>query len=136
MDNLTPDFYGKGFAAMWKTLDPKPLQLVCVKDIGVFAARAFNKPEKYQGRAVSLAGDELTFEQGKKAFREVLGYEMPETFGIVGTGLKMLSKELGTMFQWFGEYGFGADVEALRREEPMLQDLKTWLREDSKFERK
>lgn len=136
MDNLTPDFYGKGFAAMWKALDPKPLQLVCVKDIGVFAARAFNEPEKYHGRAISLAGDELTLEQGKKVFKEVLGYDMPESFGFVGTGLKMVSKELGTMFKWFGEYGFGADIEALRREEPTLRDLKIWLREDSKFEKR
>lgn len=40
------------------------------------------------------------------------------------------------MFKRFEEYGFGADVEALRREEPpMLRDLKLWLKEDSKFER-
>lgn len=54
----------------------------------MFATRAFNEPEKYQGPAISLADDQLTFEQGKEAFREVLGYEIPETFGVVGAGVK------------------------------------------------
>lgn len=93
MDNLTPDFMGKGFASMWGGVGAKPLQLVSVHDIGVFAARAFTDPAAYKGRAISLAGDELTLEQGKKVFKQVEGYDMPETWGFVGAGIKMMSKE-------------------------------------------
>lgn len=135
MDNLTPDFMGKGFASMWAGVGSKPLQLIACRDIGLFAARAFQNPKEYQGRAISLAGDELTLEQGKKVFKESLGTDMPETWGFVGAGIKMASKEMGTMFNWFAEEGYGADIKALRKEEPALQDFGTWLKETSGFKK-
>jgi hypothetical protein len=134
-DNFTPDFMGKGFAAMWAGVDPKPLQLVSVHDIGVFAARAFISPEQYKGRSIGLAGDELTFAQAKKVFKGTLGYDMPTTFGFVGGLVKFAVKELRVMFDWFKNDGYGCDIKALREEEPELQDLAKWLKESSKFEK-
>jgi uncharacterized protein YbjT (DUF2867 family) len=133
MDNLTPDFNGKAFATLWAGLGDKPLQLISVHDIGVFVARLFADLEAYKGRAISLAGDELTFAQGKKVFKESLGYEMPKTFGIVGSAIKFMLKDVGTMFAWFKDEGYGADIPALRKEEPRLQDFGTWLKETSPF---
>lgn len=132
MDNLTPDFIGRSFASMWRGVANKPLQLVSVHDIGNFAAKAFLNPE-YKGKAISLAGDELTIEDGRKIFKETMGHAMPESFGFVGIGLKLVMKELGTMFKWFETDGYGADVLALRKEEPALQDFSNWLKESSKF---
>ncbi|KFY59085.1 hypothetical protein V496_05816 [Pseudogymnoascus sp. VKM F-4515 (FW-2607)] len=132
MDNLTPDFIGRSFASMWRGVGNKPLQLVSVHDIGIFAAKAFVNPE-YKGKAISLAGDELTIEEGRKVFKETMGYDMPESFGFVGTGLKLMMKELGTMFKWFETDGYGADIQALRKEEPALQNFSIWLKESSKF---
>lgn len=120
---------------MWAGLGSKPLQLVATRDIGLFAARAFEKPKEYQGRAVSLAGDELSLEQGKGVFRKEMGFEMPETWGFVGSGIKMASREMGTMFDWFGEEGYGADIKKLREEEPKVMDFATWLREESGFKK-
>jgi len=136
MDNLTPDFMGKGFASMWYGVGDKPLQLISVHDIGVFGARAFMDLNAYKGRAISLAGDELNFAQGKKVFQETEGYPMPETFGFVGSGIKWAVAEVGTMFNWFKDVGYGADIAALRKEEPKLQDFATWLKDSSKFEKK
>lgn len=129
MDNFHVGFMGKGFASMWKGVGSKPIQLISVHDVGLFAAKAFADPEHYSGRAISLAGDELTFEEGKKVWRESLGYEMPETFGLVGAGLKWAVKDLGTMFKWFETDGFKADIGKLREEEPSLQTLGMWLKE-------
>ncbi|BCS03103.1 uncharacterized protein AKAW2_61367S [Aspergillus luchuensis] len=57
-ENLTPDFFGKVSTTCFKmALAGKPLQLVATSDIGYFAAEAFLNPEKYKGRAISLAGD-------------------------------------------------------------------------------
>jgi len=53
------------------------------------------------GRAISLAGDELNIEQARKVFRESIGSNLPETYGFVGSALKYVSKEMGTMFGWF-----------------------------------
>jgi len=136
MDNLTPDFMGKGFTSMWAGVGNKPLQLVSCRDIGLFAARAFNNPSAYTNKAVSLAGDELTFEQGKKVFKDTLGYNIPETYSFVGSAIKWSSKEMGTMFKWFGEEGYGANIPELRKEEPRLQNLSQWLKESSGFQKK
>lgn len=43
-------------------LKGKPLQLVATSDIGYFGAEAFLNPNKYEGKGISLAGDELTFD--------------------------------------------------------------------------
>jgi hypothetical protein len=58
---------------------------------------------------------------------------MPETFGFIGSGIKYMMQEIGIMFNWFKTDGFGADIPALRKEEPKLQDLATWLRDTSGF---
>lgn len=45
---------------------------------------------------------------------EVVGKEMPVAPRFVGSALKLFMKEaLGTMFQWFRDVGYGADVEEL-----------------------
>ena len=135
MDNLVLGFNGKMFPALWGASlgNDKVLQLISVHDIGVFAARAFQNPQEYKGRAISLAGDELTLPQAKKVFKDVIGYDMPATFQFMGSALLFMVKELGTMFKWFGDVGYGADIKALRKEEPKLQDFGTWLRESSEF---
>lgn len=84
MDGLTPNFMGKVFATFFKIgLKPsKPVAFIATSDIGFFAGRAFLQPEsaEYKNKAISLAGDELTFEQMSQVFRERLGYELPTTF--------------------------------------------------------
>jgi len=47
--------------------EAKPLQLIAVSDIGVFAAKAFEKPEEYNTKALALAGADITFEQAKES---------------------------------------------------------------------
>lgn len=134
MDNFTPDFIGKAFARLWAQLGDKPLQVVACKDIGHFGAAALLEPEKYKDRAIGLAGDELTFEQASKIFKDTLGYEMPMTWGIIGTAIKWGLYEIGVMFEWFKTGGFRVDIQKLRNEYPELQDFKTWLKEESGFE--
>ena len=108
-------------------------ELISCRDIGLFAARAFISPEAYNGKAITLAGDELNIEQARKVFKDTLGDPLPETFGFVGAGIKWMSKEMGTMFAWFKDVGYGADIPALRKEEPQLQDFSQWLKETSGF---
>jgi hypothetical protein len=76
------------------------------------------------GRAISLAGDELTLAQGKQVFKDSLGIDMPETYDFVGNGIKYVIKEVGTMFTWFKDEGYGADIQALRKEGTLDATLK------------
>jgi uncharacterized protein YbjT (DUF2867 family) len=138
-DNLTPDFVGKAFAAMWHNIGSTPLQLVSTRDIGIFAALAFShlhsEPQTWRNKAISLAGDELTQPQASEIFEKVFGpgRKMPITFGFVGTLIQYAMKELGAMFRWFEAGGYRADLEECRRINPSMQDFATWLRVESGF---
>jgi uncharacterized protein YbjT (DUF2867 family) len=136
-DNLTPDFIGKGFASMWNNMGSVPLQLIGTRDIGIFATLAFSNvdsdPKTYRNNAISLAGDELTQPEASKIFEKVYGKKMPITFGFVGNLIQYMMKELGTMFKWFVDVGYKADIKENKRINPTMQNFETWLREESKF---
>jgi len=103
MDNFTTGFAGKIFPTAWKmVLSAKTkLQLISTKDIGWFGAQALLKPKEFAGRAISLAGDELTYGEANSIFREKFGTDIPTTFGFVGSGLVWAIGDLGKMFKYF-----------------------------------
>ncbi|KAJ5172483.1 hypothetical protein N7492_005076 [Penicillium capsulatum] len=135
LENFTPDYFGKVFTTAWQmSLKGKPLQLIATADIGFFAAEAFTHPEASQGKAISLAGDELTFTQMADIFERSTGKKVPITFRLPVWLMMTAVKELGVMFKWFYDEGYGADVAELRKTHPALKDFKTWLVEDGQFE--
>ncbi|KAF1995290.1 NAD(P)-binding protein [Amniculicola lignicola CBS 123094] len=134
MDNLAPGFQSKVFlAAVRDTLLEKPLQWVSVEDIGLFAAKAFREPEKWNARAEGLAGDELTFEELSKCFERTTGSGVIATYGFFGSGLMWAVKEVNLMITWFKTDGYGVDIGKLRSEEKDLCDFESWLKERSTF---
>jgi uncharacterized protein YbjT (DUF2867 family) len=128
-------FQGKGFAAMWRQVGEKPVQIVAANDIGHFAAKAFLQPEKYSGKAIGIAGDELNFEQALNVFKDTMGVEMPMTFCVVGSVAKLAKPDIGSMFKWFEKDGFNVDIKAAREEYPGMQDFATWLKKSSGFKK-
>ncbi len=55
-------------------LEPETkLQMIAVRDIGVFARMAFDEPGVWLGREVEIAGDSLTMPEVAAAFGRVLG---------------------------------------------------------------
>lgn len=134
LDNFTPDFMGKGFATMFRiALKEKPLQLIAVSDIGVFAAKAFENPEQFKAKALSLAGADITFDQANTIFKETTGADVPTTFGLLGSAILWGVKEVGIMFEWFHTDGYGADIAELKKIHPGLLNLGRWLEEEGKF---
>ncbi|RFU80585.1 nucleoside-diphosphate-sugar epimerase family [Trichoderma arundinaceum] len=130
MENFDKGFLGKVFATAIKTkLAPvqRPLQLIGLEDIGIAAAEAFLHPEEHRGKSISLAGDEVTYEQLVEIFREKTGADMPTTWDFVAKLILVASKEMGTMYSFFEREGYGADIEALRKRYPGIKDLRTWL---------
>ncbi|KAL8863856.1 MAG: hypothetical protein Q9174_007526 [Haloplaca sp. 1 TL-2023] len=125
------------FNAMWLGMGDKKLQLVSTRDIGVFAAKAFAGyyNEDYRNQAISLAGDDLTQPEGNEVFWKVYGRSIPRTYGIWGSLLQYMVAEIGIMFAWFKEEGYGADLQLCRKLNPSMQDLETWLREESRHRR-
>ncbi|KAJ6190088.1 Peptidase C12 ubiquitin carboxyl-terminal hydrolase 1 [Penicillium mononematosum] len=134
-ENFTPDYFGKVFTTAWQmTLKGKPLQLIATSDIGFFAAAAFMDPEESKNHAFSLAGDELTFQQMSDIFKDLTGKDVPTTFRIPVWLMMAAVKDLGVMFKWFRDEGYGADIPALKKSNPSLKTFGDWLKEDSQFE--
>ncbi|KAK3172267.1 hypothetical protein OEA41_005587 [Lepraria neglecta] len=130
MDGLTPNFMGKMFTNMLKaSLGPKPLSFTATSDIG------FLQPESqdYKNQAISLAGDNLTFEEISQVFQDKLGYPAPTTFEFLAHFVKWMLSEIGTMLRWFSEEGFVADIAKLKRMNPGLMSLGDWLEKESGF---
>lgn len=140
MDGLTPNFMGKVFATSLKIgLKPsKPIAFIATSDIGFFAGQAFLQLENadYKNKAISLAGDELTFGQLSKVFKERMGYEIPTTFDFVARFIKWMVSDLNIMFRWLDEKGCKGDIPKLRRMNPGLKDYGTWLETESGFSKK
>jgi uncharacterized protein YbjT (DUF2867 family) len=104
----------------------KPLQLIAVRDIGIFARLALEQPEGFLGTAIELAGDERTVGQIAAALRQATGARVPY-LRLPRAPLRLLGPEV-VMFDWLHEAGYQADIPALRRLHPGLLTLHAWLR--------
>jgi uncharacterized protein YbjT (DUF2867 family) len=133
-DNLTPDFFGKIFTTAYEmVLKGQPLQMIGVSDIGAVAAEVFMNVDAYKGRAISLAGDELTYAQFKHIFEKRTGQTLPTTWRPLAALFMAVVKDMGYMYKWFHDEGFGADVEEVKKIHPGLKDFETWLETESAF---
>ncbi|KAL2133823.1 hypothetical protein VTI74DRAFT_1629 [Chaetomium olivicolor] len=133
MENFAPGFVGKVFPSAWYlVVKSRPLQLVATDDIGVFAAKSFVQVDQFKGQSISLAGDELTYDQMVEVFRRKTGAAPPLTWSLVARLILWLSEEMGTMFSFFEKEGYGANIPELKKLHPGLKDLGTWLEENRK----
>jgi uncharacterized protein YbjT (DUF2867 family) len=129
-ENFTPTFQGTMFATTWKTaMGSIPLQHVSTTDIGIIAAKALLSPTSstFSNRAISLAGEDLTFDQANEVYKQRLGKDMPTTFGILSSAFLWMVKDVGIMFQWFKDEHYAADVEECRRINPDMMDFDAYL---------
>lgn len=133
---LRPAFFMENFLGFVQVHDQKltvpafmnvqtKLQMISVQDIGGFAASAFNNPEEYKGKAIEIAGDEVTLSEAAKVFGQAFDspYEISESAGVPFRG--------DEMFEWFNTGGFQADIPSLRKIHPNLLDLSTWVKNSS-----
>ena len=117
-----------------KLADPirgnKPYQTIATDDIGAFVALAFERPSDFIGKALEIAGSELTNVEAAKVFSQVLG--KPVKFQRIPLPVVrlLLGKEFHAMFRWFNDAGYQADIPSLRRAYPEvhLHTLEEWLR--------
>ena len=128
MDNFRWQAAGIRDGRLVQGIKPEtPLQMIAVDDIGAFAALAFSAPEKWIGKTVELAGDELTMPETAAIFSARLGRPvtyLPQHEERPGGGT-----EAHRMAGWFDEHGYHADIAALRAIYPPLKDLRRFVSE-------
>jgi uncharacterized protein YbjT (DUF2867 family) len=103
-----------------------PVQLIAVDDIGAVAALAFERPEEFLGRAIELAGDELTMDQAEEIHRRVTS-ERPRSRSLPFWLMGLRNHEAAVNFRWIGAHGWKMDLKALREQFPWLHTFEDWL---------
>ncbi|MCO5995399.1 NmrA/HSCARG family protein [Actinoallomurus rhizosphaericola] len=105
------------------------VQVIATRDIGVFAADAFDDPDGWLGRQVEIASDELTGPRMAEAFERVSGIPTRYQEQPIER-LRAVREDLATMFDWFEREGYRADLPRLRSMRPDLTTLEAWLRDN------
>jgi uncharacterized protein YbjT (DUF2867 family) len=105
-----------------------PVQFVATYDIGWFAARALEDPERFAGRVIPLAGDELSIGEIINTFKTVTGRKPWVAPIPTFLAKRAMPKEFLDMFTWIREKGFKADIAQVRQEYPQLLTFAGWVR--------
>ncbi len=103
------------------------LQLVAVDDIGGIAAMAFERPGKWQGQVIDVAGDELSMEAIAQALGRMTGHEVRYEQIPMEQFEARAGSDLAKMFRWLEEKGYEADISAVRQIYPNLTAFERWL---------
>jgi uncharacterized protein YbjT (DUF2867 family) len=94
----------------------RPLQQTALSDIAAFTALVLENRDRFGGRRVDIASDELAGEKAAEILTRVTGREIH----YVELSLEQVRQAMGEdgarMFEWFDQVGYSADIEALRRE--------------------
>jgi len=114
----------------WGPLPPDLARVyIAPRDIGKFAAEAFDNPQDWLGTASSIAGDRISYADIAAAMSTVTGasieyHQIPwEEYSATATETA-ISRE-----RWYMENTDPVDVDVLRREYPWLLSFEDYLRE-------
>src|SRR5450432_1813753 len=107
----------------------KKHQMITVDDIGAYVADTFINSDKYIGRVIEIAGDELTNEQIAITMSQVLGMKIKFKRLPLIVARLLMDKEMFLMFKWFNEKGFSAKMEEVKLNFPSVKPtpLNKWL---------
>ena len=104
------------------------LQQISFEDIGAVAALAFQNPKRWAGRAIELAGEELTMQRVVETLSLVLGHAVKYIQVPWDQFRQSAGEEMTKMYRWFQDVGYHVDIAALRKEYPNLETLEQVLR--------
>ncbi|MFK0258572.1 NmrA/HSCARG family protein [Streptomyces sp. NPDC090445] len=126
MENFTGGYALRNGSLSTGLAPEVPQQIMAVDDVGAVTALAFSQPKGWIGRAVSLAGDELTPVQIASAIGEALGMPLPYV-QIPIDAIRALSEDFAYANEWLNGHGYRADIPATREIHPGTMDFRMWL---------
>ncbi|KAI5480807.1 NmrA family protein [Pseudohyphozyma bogoriensis] len=108
----------------------KKVQYTSVKDIGVIGAEALLDPSEYAGKAIGIAGDELSINEVQDTYARVHG-SRPWKLWLPGFVINLLPLDMKAMFLWFrNTAAYQVNIPALRAQYPQLQTFEDWLKDE------
>lgn len=113
MENLTSPWFkpyiDEGNLAVAIKPDTK-LQMIAVTDIGKYGRIAFEQHAELNGRAIDIAGDELTMPQTAEIISKSAGHPVSHV-QIPIEEVRKSSEDFALMLEWFDAKGYEADIE-------------------------
>jgi len=98
----------------------KTQQWIAASDIGFFVGEAFDHPDQWLGRALDIAGDEMTLAEYTDVLSRALGLDIHHQQITWESYEEQAGEEATLMQRWFDRKGYSVDIEALRAEYPDL----------------
>jgi uncharacterized protein YbjT (DUF2867 family) len=126
MENYTGEYALQGGNLVSGIAPDVPLQIMAVDDVGFVTALAFSRPQEWIGRAMALAGDELTPVQIAAHIATAIGHPLPYSQIPLET-IRAVNEQFAFAHEWLNERGYRADITAMRRIHPAATDFRTWL---------
>lgn len=105
-------------------------QFISSEDIGKIVTTIFSDLEKYRGRTITLAAEQLNGEQLASTFSKAMGREIKfQQLPMFITRLVM-GRDLTKMFRWINNNDacFVKDIQGLQNEFPGMLSLEEWIR--------
>ena len=102
------------------------LQMIAVDDIGAISAKIFDNPDKFIGKEIELAGDELTMPEVAALYETNTG-KKTEFVELPVSVIRTNSAEMADMFQWFMDKGYEADLKTQKDLFGKTISFKEWL---------
>jgi uncharacterized protein YbjT (DUF2867 family) len=124
---LRPAFFMENFLGGWfkpaidngqLAVGIKPttvLQMVAVRDIGKYGKLAFERAEQLKGRAIDIAGDQLTMPEAARILSQAAGRPVTH-FQVPIAEVRKGSGDFALMLEWFDRVGYNADIAANAKE--------------------
>jgi uncharacterized protein YbjT (DUF2867 family) len=104
------------------------VQMIAVDDIGKYVAPFFLEPERFNGREVDIAGDQVTMPQAAATMATAFSRPI-ELVQISLDEVRAVSDDIAIMTEWLGRVGYDADIEATAKEFGVTPtSLETWAR--------
>ena len=112
MENLAGPWFkpyiDQGSLAVGIKPDTK-LQMIAVADIGKYGKLAFEKHAELNGKALDIAGDELTMPQTAAIIAKAAGKPVTH-FQVPIEDVRKASEDYAIMLEWFDAVGYDADI--------------------------
>lgn len=114
--------------ALYMPLSPnKKLQQLSEDDYGKMVAKVFADKNKYLGKEIEVASVDITMDEVAKSFSNILNKKVSYQQISFEEFQKQAGEEMTTMFRWFENFGYKADIKFLQETFFKLSSLEDYL---------